>query len=88
MTMKEIQDYINGLSTEELIRVYEQEYLPFKKSGVCPEGIIRTVADKFNKLTGSYEIRFAEQLIIYRMAELFYKNNCPNPVHQLGHNCF
>jgi len=70
--MKEINEYLNSLSTEKLIWVYENEYLPFKKTGICPDGVIRKISQMFNELTGSYEIRFAEQLFIYRMAELFY----------------
>lgn len=95
MTMKEIHEFINELNTEELVRIYEKEYLPFIKTGICPNGTIRKVAQMFNELTGSYEIRFAEQLVIYRMAELFHLGNKEiesdasiNKQHPLGHNCF
>ena len=73
--MKEIHDYLNNLSVKELIDAYENEYIPFRETGICPPGIIRTIADMFNKVSGTYEIRFSENLFITRCAEIFYNQN-------------
>jgi ribosomal protein L7/L12 len=73
--MKKINDYINSLTVEELINTYENEYLPFKKTALCPDGVIKNIAKMFNELSGTYDIKFAERLFLDRCAEIFFEQN-------------
>ncbi len=73
--MKAVNEYIEKLTVEELVKTYEEEYLVFKKTGICPDGVIRNIADLVHKVIGEYHITFAEQLFIRRCAETFYKQN-------------
>ena len=73
--MKNVNDYIDSLTVEELVRVYENEYLVFKKTGVCPDGVIRNIAELTMKVIGEYDIRFAEQMFLQECAEKFYQQN-------------
>lgn len=73
--MEKIMDYINGLSKEEIVKAYQEEYLPFKKTGICPDGVLRTIAKIINEVSNTYDLRFAERLLLVKMAELYYKDN-------------
>lgn len=73
--MKNVAEYIDSLTTEQLVEAYEKEYLVFKKTGVCPDGVIRTIARLTQKVIGDYDIRFAERMFLERCAELFYEQN-------------
>ena len=70
--MKKIDDYINGLTKEEILTAYTQEYMPFKKTGICPDGVLRNIAKLFNEISGSYDLRFAERCLLEKMAENYY----------------
>lgn len=73
--MKEIREYINSLSIDTLVDVYENEYLPFKKTGICPDGVLRKIARMFNEVSGTYSLRFAEERILETCTEIFYNQN-------------
>jgi hypothetical protein len=73
--MKEINEYVNSLSTEKLVEIYEKEYLPFKKTGILSDGEIRKISRMLIDIMGVMDIRFAEKLIIERCAEIFYNQN-------------
>lgn len=73
--MKEIQEFLNSLSVKEMVFTYEKEYLPFKKTGVLPDGNIRYIARLFNKISGDMNVRFAESLFLAHLAEAFYNQN-------------
>lgn len=73
--MKNLSDYIDSLTSEQLVKAYKEEYLVFKKTGKCPDGVIRTIAELSEAVVGDYHIGFAEDLFLERCAEMFYKQN-------------
>jgi hypothetical protein len=73
--MKEIEKYLNELSIEDLVNSYENEYMPFQKTGILPDGIIRNIAEMFNKVSGSYSIDFATTQFLKKFTEFFYNQN-------------
>lgn len=73
--MKEIEKYLNELSIEELVNVYKCEYLPFMRTGILPDGVIRIVAEMFHKISGVYDIDYAQKRFLKTCAEMFYNQN-------------
>jgi hypothetical protein len=73
--MKEINEYINSLTIEQLVNTYKNEYLSFKETGICPDGVLRNIAKMLNNFIGSYDLRFAERLFLERCTEMFYTQN-------------
>lgn len=70
-----VGDYVDSLPKKILIYVYKNEYLKFKKTGICPDGCLRTIAELAEKVIGNYDIRYAERLFLERCAEVFYNDN-------------
>jgi hypothetical protein len=73
--MKNLNDYIDSLTPAQLIKAYKEEYLVFRKTAICPDGVIRNIAELSQAVIGDYNIGFAEDLFLEKCAEMFYKQN-------------
>jgi len=73
--MEKLKNYIKKLSIEELVEIYQNEYIPFKKSGILITGKIREITELYYNVTGSYNIDFGVKLFIERCAVMFYDKN-------------
>lgn len=73
--MKKVNDYIQSLTTEQLVNAYRDEYLVFKETGIYPDGVIRTIDKLLREIMGSNQIDYAMHLFNQRCAEIFYEQN-------------
>jgi len=73
--MKKVYEFINNLTVKELVQTYETEYLPFKNTGICPDGNIRKISRLAQEVIGDHNIGFAEKLFIERCAKVFFDQN-------------
>jgi len=72
--MKEIEEYLDQLSINDLLGVYK-EYKTAKKTGIYPPGVIRAVAKMLKNVTGNLDFYYAEKMILERFADMWYRQN-------------
>jgi hypothetical protein len=72
--MKNIEEYLDNLSIGDFLQVHK-EIKTFHKTGVCPPGILRTLAKMCKEITGNLDLAFAEKLILERIADMWYRQN-------------
>ena len=69
--MKEIREYIENLSNEELFNEYQNQYQEWEKTGVLNDGIIRTIETKLKKFDLGFNLQGAERLFIKECMKRF-----------------
>lgn len=72
--MKKVEEYLDNLSILEYLNAY-QEYKTAKRTGVYPQGHIRTIAKLIKEITGNLDLHFAERLLLERFADQWYRQN-------------
>ena len=69
-----IEEYLDSLTIADYIAVYG-DIKKLHKTGVCTSGILRNVAKMCKEITGTYDLTFAERLILERIADMWYRQN-------------
>jgi len=72
--MKEIEEYLDNLSINDYIGAYG-DIKKLHRTGVCPSGVLRTVSKMCKNITGTFDISFAEKLVLERIADMWYRQN-------------
>lgn len=72
------QEYLKSKTKQELIDAYIIEYLEWKKTGVLPDGLIRTLYETICDGDEYVSVTFAENMFNERLAELYYLENNNN----------
>jgi len=72
--MKNIEEYLDNLTINDFIGAYG-DIKKLHNTGMCPSGVLRTVAKMCKEVTGNFDLSFAEKMILERIADMWYRQN-------------
>jgi len=72
--MKKIEEYLDSLSIADYITAYG-DIKKLQRTGMCPAGVLRTLAKMCKDVTGTFDISFAQKLVLERIADMWYRQN-------------
>lgn len=78
MNYKAGQEYLKARTKRELVDAYTIEYLEWKKTGILPNGLIRTLYETLSDGDEYVNVNYAENMFNERLAELYYLEHSNN----------